>query len=36
MGPFVVALNAHGVMGGTDVILNHELVGRAPSLPTRA
>jgi hypothetical protein len=30
---FVYALMAHGAIGGTDVILNHELVARLPSQP---
>lgn len=33
MEPFVVALIAHGVIGGSDVVLNHELIARIPSLP---
>lgn len=33
MEPFIIALIAHGVIGGSDVILNHELIARIPSLP---
>ncbi len=33
MEPFVIALLAHGVIGGVDVLLNHELIARVPSLP---
>jgi hypothetical protein len=33
MEPFIVALIAHGVIGGADVILNHELIARIPALP---
>ncbi|SHH45960.1 hypothetical protein [Massilia sp. CF038] len=31
MEPFIIALLAHGVIGGTDVVLNHELIARLPS-----
>ncbi|HEY0065393.1 MAG TPA: hypothetical protein VGC21_24970 [Telluria sp.] len=31
MAPFIIALLAHGVIGGTDVVLNHELIARLPS-----
>jgi hypothetical protein len=31
--PFVIALMVHGVIGGTDVLLNHELLARVPGLP---
>jgi hypothetical protein len=30
---FVIALMVHGVIGGTDVVLNHELIARLPSKP---
>lgn len=33
MEPFVIALVAHGVIGGADVIVNHELIARIPSRP---
>lgn len=33
MEPFVIALIAHGVIGGADVIVNHELVARIPAQP---
>lgn len=29
--PFLIALMAHGVIGGSDVILNHELITRLPA-----
>lgn len=28
--PFVIALIAHGLIGGADVILNHEIIARLP------
>lgn len=28
--PFLIALLAHGVIGGSDVILNHEVIARLP------
>lgn len=28
--PFVLALMAHGLIGGADVILNHEIIARLP------
>jgi hypothetical protein len=34
--PFVYALVLHGVLGGVDVILNHELLARLPSRPEAA
>jgi hypothetical protein len=34
MAVFVYALMAHGVIGGLDVILNHELIVRLPRQPT--
>lgn len=29
--PFLIALLAHGVIGGSDVILNHEVIARLPA-----
>ncbi len=31
MEPFVLALAAHGLIGGADVIVNHELIARIPA-----
>lgn len=31
MEPFVVALVAHGLIGGADVLFNHELIARIPA-----
>ncbi|MES3024869.1 MAG: hypothetical protein V4857_25135 [Pseudomonadota bacterium] len=31
--PFAAALLVHGIIGGTDVLLNHELIAKLPSLP---
>lgn len=36
MPAFVYALIAHGVIGGLDVVYNHELVARLPSQPGAA
>lgn len=33
MEPFVLALLAHGLIGGADVIVNHELIARIPARP---
>ena len=33
MEPFIIALIAHGFIGGADVIVNHELIAKIPSLP---
>lgn len=33
MAPFVYALIVHGVIGGIDVVLNHELIARLPAKP---
>lgn len=33
MPALIIALIAHGVLGGIDVLLNHELLARVPSLP---
>ena len=33
MAPYLLALIAHGVIGGTDVVLNHELIARLPARP---
>ncbi len=33
MEPFIVALIAHGLIGGADVIVNHELIARIPARP---
>ncbi len=33
MEPFVAALIAHGLIGGADVIVNHELIARIPAQP---
>ena len=33
MQPFVIGLIAHGLIGGADVIFNHELVARIPAQP---
>ena len=33
MPPFAIALMVHGVLGGIDVVLNHELIARLPSQP---
>lgn len=33
MPPFVYALMLHGVIGGIDVILNHEILAKIPSRP---
>lgn len=33
MEPFVFALIAHGLIGGADVIGNHELIARVPARP---
>jgi len=29
--PFLIALLAHGVIGGSDVIINHEVIARLPA-----
>jgi hypothetical protein len=34
--PYVFALIVHGVIGGIDVILNHELIARLPYQPAAA
>ena len=31
MEPFVLALIAHGLIGGADVVFNHELIARIPA-----
>lgn len=31
MEPFVIALIAHGIIGGIDVVLNHELIAKIPA-----
>jgi hypothetical protein len=31
MEPFLLALLAHGAIGGADVVLNHELIAKIPS-----
>ena len=36
MPPYVYALIVHGVIGGIDVFLNHELLARLPSRPEAA
>ncbi len=36
MQAFVYALIAHGIIGGLDVIINHELIARLPSQPAAA
>jgi hypothetical protein len=33
MEPFIIALIAHGVIGGADVIVNHELIAKIPAQP---
>ena len=33
MEPFIAALLVHAVIGGIDVVLNHELIAKIPSLP---
>jgi hypothetical protein len=33
MPPYVLALMLHGLLGGLDVILNHELLARLPAQP---
>jgi len=33
MEPFVIALVAHGLIGGLDVVFNHELIARVPAQP---
>lgn len=33
MEPFVAALIAHGLIGGADVIVNHEVIAKIPQLP---
>lgn len=33
MEPFLIALVAHGIIGGVDVVLNHELIARIPAQP---
>jgi hypothetical protein len=33
---FLIALIVHGIIGGGDVIINHELIARIPSLPNAA
>lgn len=33
MEPFIIALIVHGCIGGADVIFNHEIIARIPSLP---
>lgn len=30
---FIIALIAHGIIGGSDVVLNHEMIARVPALP---
>lgn len=32
MPPFIYALLAHGVLGAIDIVLNHELIARLPTL----
>lgn len=32
--PFMIALLAHGVIGGADVVLNHEIIARLPHSPS--
>lgn len=36
MTPFLIALMAHGVIGGLDVVFNHELIARLPRQPGAA
>lgn len=36
MQPFVLALVVHGLIGGADVSINHELIARIPSQPGSA
>ena len=31
MAPYLLALIAHGLIGGADVVLNHELIARIPA-----
>ncbi|MES2319929.1 MAG: hypothetical protein V4631_20810 [Pseudomonadota bacterium] len=33
MEPYLLALLVHGVIGGADVVLNHELIAKIPSRP---
>lgn len=33
MEPFVIALVAHGLIGGLDVVINHELIAKVPAQP---
>lgn len=33
MEPFIAALLVHAIIGGIDVLLNHELIAKIPSLP---
>ena len=33
MEPFILALIAHGLIGGADVIVNHEAIARVPAQP---
>lgn len=33
MEPFLIALLAHAASGGTDVVLNHQLIAKIPSRP---
>jgi hypothetical protein len=33
MAPYIAALLVHAVIGGVDVILNHELIARIPARP---
>ena len=33
MAPYIAALLVHAVIGGTDVVVNHELIAKIPSRP---